>query len=125
VDGTWTVPTPPSPPAPTTKTMKGTWSANSDSGTWRADENRYDIYGASVNNATQGAYAGYGPFTGAWFFGSAPSAAVTGKQIISIRLYVGRVSGGSGSGVSVKFRPHPSTSRPSGRVTLQVPEHTA
>lgn len=125
VDGTWSVPTPPAPPAPTTKTTKQTWSANSDSGTWRADENRYDIYGASVYNVTQGAYGSYGPFTGAWFFGSAPSTAVTGKAIKSIRLYVGRVSGGSGGSVGVKFRPHTSTSRPSGRVSLQAPEYTA
>lgn len=125
INGTWTVPTPPAPPAPTTKTSKQTWSANSDSGTWRADEGRYDIYGASVNNVTQGAYSSHGPFTGAWFFGSAPSTAVTGKAIKSIRLYVGRVSGGSGSSVGVKFRPHISTSRPSGRVSLQAPEYTA
>lgn len=125
VPGTWTVPTPPAPPAPKAKTIKGTWSATSDSGTWRADENRYDIYGASVNNVTQGAYRGYGPFTGAWFFGNSPSASVNGKTIKSIRLYIGRVSGGSGSGVSVRFRPHTSTSRPGGRVTLQTPEHIA
>lgn len=125
VPGTWTIPVPPAPPAPKTQTVKGVWSATSDSGTWRADEGRYDIYGASVNNVTQGAYSGYGPFTGAWFFGSAPSTAVTGKTIKSIRLYVGRVSGGSGSGVGVRFRPHTSTSRPAGRVTLQAPEHLA
>lgn len=125
VKGTWTVPTPPPAPAPTAKTKKQAWSANSDSGTWRADEGRYDIYGASVNNVTQGAYSSHGPFTGAWFFGSAPSTAVTGKAIKSIRLYVGRVSGGSGGSVGVKFRPHTSTSRPSGRVSLQSPEYTA
>lgn len=124
-NGTWSVPTPPAAPTPSPITTKSAWSATSDSGTWRADENRYDIYGASVNNVTQGAYAGYGPFTGAWFFGSAPSTAVTGKSIKSIRLYVGRVSGGSGSSVGVKFKPHTSTSRPTGRVTLQTPEHTA
>lgn len=125
VDGTWTVPTPPAPPAPVIKTVKTAWSAQTDSGTWRADENRYDIYGASINNVTQGAYAGYGPFTGAWFFGTAPSAAVTGKTIKSIRVYCGRVAGGSGSSVGVRFRPHASASRPSGRVSLQTPEFIA
>ena len=83
VTGTWNFPTPPSAPAPVTKTTKETFnSSTSASGTWRADENKWDATSYYGSYATQGSYYGYGPFTGAWFFGALP----TGKKIKSMRL---------------------------------------
>ncbi|KIL46151.1 phage tail spike protein [Jeotgalibacillus campisalis] len=123
VTGTWSFPTPEPPPAPKPVTKKLTLSARSDSGTWRSDfGGKWDM---DPNNylyaVTQGKYSAYGPFTGAWFFGSTLSSTVSGKTIKSIRVKAKRLSGGSGGFISVKFRPHTSTTRPSGNVNFQSP----
>ncbi|MDE0581562.1 phage tail protein [Planococcus sp. A6] len=121
VTGTWNFPTPPSAPAPVTKTTKETFnSSTSASGTWRADENKWDATSYYGSYATQGSYYGYGPFTGAWFFGALP----TGKKIKSMRLYVSRKAGGVNAKVNVSFRPHTNASRPSGNVSMQSTWHS-
>lgn len=119
VKGSWTFPTPEAPPAPTPKEITKTYSANSGSGTWRADFGGMWDSGSNYGNAvTQGVWSGYGPFTGALIFGSGPSTDVTGKTIKRIRLQITRLSGGVYAAQNVVIRPHGSTSRPSGNVSL-------
>lgn len=125
ITGSWTFPTPPAAPTPIGVTSKLTLSANGDSGTYRTDFGGMWDSGSNYGNyATQGKWGAYGTFTGAWFFDSTLPTTVSGKTIKSIRVYATRVSGGSGSAVSVKFRPHTNASRPSGNVSLSAPEYS-
>ncbi|MDF2010189.1 phage tail spike protein [Priestia megaterium] len=96
------------PPAPeTTKTFSST---SGDS--WR-DNFGGQWYGQ--NEVVQGYWGGYGVYKGLWFFGSSPSTTVTGKTIKAMRLKVTRKSAGGASGaVTVYFKPHGYTSKPSG-----------
>lgn len=96
------------PPAPeTTKTFSAT---SGDS--WR-DNFGGQWYGQS--EVVQGYWGGYGVYKGLWFFGSSPSTTVTGKTIKAMRLKVTRKSVGGASGaVTVYFKPHGYTSKPSG-----------
>ncbi|PKH09867.1 phage tail spike protein [Planomicrobium sp. MB-3u-38] len=126
VKGSWTFPIPPTPPAPTPVEATKTYSANSGSGTWRADFGGLWDSGSNYGNAvTQGSWSGYGPFTGAFIFGTAPSSDVTGKTIKRIRLQITRLSGGTYAAQNVVIRPHGSTSRPSGNVSLQSVNYAA
>lgn len=124
VTGSWSYPTPPAPPAPITKTVTTKWTANSDSGTWRTDYAAWDIY-ASANQVTQGSYAGNGAFRGAWFFGTGVASTLTGKTIRRIRIYMRRERGGASGTVAARIRPHTSSSRPSGNVSVQSPSYNA
>lgn len=125
VTGTWSFPTPEAPPAPSPVTTTQKWNSRSDSGTWRSDfGGKWDTDAATYRDtATQGSWAGFGPFTGSFFFGSGPSSAVTDKSIKRIRIYMKRISGGSGGAVKVTLRPHTSNTRPSGNVSLQSPSY--
>lgn len=126
VKGSWTFPAPPAPPAPTPVEATKTYSANSGSGTWRADFGGLWDSGSNYGNAvTQGSWSGYGPFTGAFIFGTAPSSDVTGKTIKRIRIQITRLSGGVYAAQNVVIRPHGSTSRPSGNVSLQSLNYAA
>lgn len=126
VKGSWTFPTPPAPPTPTPVEITKKYSANSGSGTWRADFGGIWDTGSSYGNAvTQGKWSGYGPFTGALIFGSAPSADVTGKTIKRIRVQLTRLSGGVYAAQNVVIRPHLSTSRPGVNVSLQSTNYAA
>lgn len=98
--------TPPAPPETTT-----VWDSTSGD-SWR-DNFGGQWYGQ--NEVVQGYWGGYGVYKGLWMFGTAPSSAVTGKTIKSMRLYVKRNSSGGNSGdVKCYFRPHAYTSKPSG-----------
>ncbi|MCM3155611.1 poly-gamma-glutamate hydrolase family protein [Priestia megaterium] len=98
--------TPPAPPETTT-----VWNSTSGD-SWR-DNFGGQWYGQ--NEVVQGYWGGYGVYKGLWMFGTAPSSAVTGKTIKSMRLYVKRNSSGGNSGdVKCYFRPHAYTSKPSG-----------
>lgn len=98
--------TPPAPPETTT-----VWNSTSGD-SWR-DNFGGQWYGQ--NEVVQGYWGGYGVYKGLWMFGTAPSSAVTGKTIKSMRLYVKRNNSGGNSGdVTCYFRPHGYTSKPSG-----------
>ncbi|KYD04272.1 hypothetical protein B4119_3344 [Parageobacillus caldoxylosilyticus] len=113
-NGAYTPPPPPTTTSVWTSTGGDSWRDNFG-GQW---------YG--TGEVVQGYWGGYGIYKGLWFFGSAPSSAVTGKTIKSMRLYVTRnASGGNSGAVTVYFRPHTYTSRPSGNPSFLSPYTTA
>jgi phage minor structural protein len=102
-------PEPPPPPPP--QEVVKSWWANS-AANWRPDYsgqwNGYDGY------PSQGAWNGWGPYRGYWFFGDSVRSAVAGKTIKRIRVYVTRLnSGGYSSGQRTIIRAHGYSSRPS------------
>ncbi|MCM3639691.1 poly-gamma-glutamate hydrolase family protein [Priestia aryabhattai] len=112
--GNYVVPAPPE----TTKV----WDATS-ADSWR-DNFGGQWYGQ--NEVVQGYWGGYGKYRGLWFFGSSPSDTVKGKTIKRIRLYVERESkGGNSGGVTVYFKPHTYTSKPSGVPSLSSTSTTS
>jgi hypothetical protein len=70
---------------------------------------------AGDSNLYQGDY-GYGDSKGAWFYGTGPTAALTGATVLSCKIRVGRKSGGSYSPQTVHLYLHDSRSRPAGDV---------
>lgn len=126
IRGSWSFPVPPAPPAPTPTETTTKWAARSDSGTWRADfGGLWDSSSNYGNSAAQGTWSGYGPFTGAFFFGSNLPSAVTGKNIKRIRVQISRQTGGVYAEQNVVIRPHLSATRPTGNVAAQSPSHVA
>lgn len=96
----------------------GTWTATS-ADSWRTVYNSW----RGDNTVRQGQWTdsggSYGLHTGLWFFGTAPSTTVTGKTIKSMRILVKRKStGGYGGDVTVYFRNHNYTSKPSGQPSV-------
>lgn len=126
IRGSWTFPVPPTPPSPTPTEVTKTYSANSDSGTWRADYGGLWDSGSNYGNSvTQGSWSGYGPFTGAFFFGSTLPTDVTGKTIKRIRVQITRQTGGVYAEQNVVIRPHLSPTRPTDNVAPQSVSHIA
>ena len=86
------------------------------SGSWR------DAYGGwrtDNNYVYQGEWNEYGHHKGLWFFGSALSNELQGKNIKRMRIYCTRRNeGGNAGDVYVEFRYHNYTSRPSGEPSL-------
>lgn len=63
----------------------------------------------------QGAGYGYGPHSGLWFYGTAPSSALAGKHVTRCRVYVPRHDGGGANGVTtIHVVAHGYSSRPGG-----------
>lgn len=97
--------TPPKPPAPTQYTK--TWNSTG-SGSYR---------GTSWDTAkvAQGQWQSYGLNEGMWFFGSTLKSTISGKTIVSARIYVTRNnSSGTSSTQTATFRPHNYATRPAG-----------
>jgi hypothetical protein len=92
---------------------KTTQSWNSVSG--RSYRSSYVVGWRSEADVRQGQWQGYGLHTGCWFFGSAPSTAVTGKTITQMRITLTRLSTGGNSGAMTYYiHPHAYTSQPAG-----------
>ncbi|MCM3616668.1 phage tail protein [Sutcliffiella horikoshii] len=109
------------PPPDTTNEWNTTGSPRGDA--WRP---QFGGQWWGDGSVVQGGWAGFGAYKGLWLFGNAPSNAVTGKIIKSIRIFVTRKSSGGNSGaVSCTFRPHTYTSRPNGEPSYQSPTTTA
>jgi hypothetical protein len=105
-----------SPPAPPETTT--TWNSSTTSATYRLDFNYWDD-DTFNNQVLQGYWGGYGLYEGCWFFGTGVKSAVQGTTIKKMRLYVTRLSsGGYSSGVTVTFRYHNYSARPSGNPSL-------
>ena len=99
-------PTPPPPPPPQPKTS--TWTST-DSESWRPNFGGQWYGGRDV---IQGAWAGYGVYEGYWFFDDKVRAAVAGKSISRIRVYMTRNnSGGISGAVPVYIRAHQYSTR--------------
>lgn len=104
---------------PTTGTTTEEWSSTD------SDSYQPNSWDSTTDDVLQGQWGSAGPYWGAWFFGSAPSTAVTGKTIKQIRIYVTRANNsGSGSGVPIHFRMHSYTSEPSGSPGFSGTPHT-
>lgn len=100
---------------PTTVTI-----AASSGDSWR-DNFGGQWYGQ--NEVVQGKWGSYGIYRGLWFF-SLPS--LTGKTITKMRMYVHRKNaGGNAAPVTMYFKPHTYTSKPSGAPSYQSPQTTA
>lgn len=113
--------TQPPPIAVSEKTESWTQSASES---WRPQNNGWSA-ASTGTDVIQGYWSGYGKYYGLWFFGSAPSTAVTGKSIKQIRIWVQRKTSGGVSGlVPIVFRPHGYTSKPAGQPTMLSAWHT-
>lgn len=67
----------------------------------------------------QGAGYGYGPHTGLWFYGTAPSSTLAGKTITRCRVYVPRRNGGGVNGPTpLHVVAHGYGSRPGGQPSV-------
>lgn len=97
----------------------GSWSAQ-DSGTYALDDNVWD---STTSEAIQGQWNQYGPYKGAWFFGSGPSNTVTGKNVTRVRIRFNRNPSGYSSAVPVVLRTHGYTSQPAGEPSLSSSGH--
>ncbi|WP_053073823.1 phage tail protein [Bacillus sp. LL01] len=124
IHATFTYPTTTPVTPPSAPETKNTWSST---GSPKGDAWRPQFGGQWWNDGSvvQGGWGGLGAYSGLWLFGSAPSNAVTGKTIKSMRLYVERKAGGNSGNVNVTFRPHTYTSRPSGQPSYQSPSTQA
>ncbi|MBN8881923.1 MAG: hypothetical protein J0H73_06360 [Salana multivorans] len=117
-DGSGSAPPPPPPPPPRTGENEFAAVESSTYGTasgWRR-------YGDSVR---QWRYSSEAPSTGAWFYGSRPTA-LRGKTITRARVYVpARVRVGSyNAPLAINLYRHTSGTRPSGDVTRVAGPHS-
>lgn len=112
------------PTSPTTTETTQSWNQTA-SESWRPQFSGQWSGGSTGSDVIQGYWSGYGKYFGLWFFGSAPSTAVTGKTIKQIRVWVQRKSSGGVSGsVPLVFRPHGYSSKPAGQPTMLSAWHT-
>jgi hypothetical protein len=75
---------PPTTPNSGSNTFNAVDSGSFRNGGWRND----------TGNVIQGDWTGSGRNAGAWFYGDAIKTTLTGKTVVSARLYVPRISGG-------------------------------
>lgn len=101
--------TPPTPPPPPETTQE--WSQTATD-SWHEG---YNVWDNTTDDPLQGKYGSAGRYRGCWFFGTAPSNAVTGKTIKRIRVYLKRANNsGSSASQTAVIRPHTYTSKPAG-----------
>lgn len=112
------------PPPITVSEKTDSWNQTA-SESWRPQFSGQWSGSSTGSDVIQGYWSGYGKYYGLWFFGSAPSTAVTGKTIKQIRIWVQRKSSGGVSGsVPIVFRPHGYTTKPAGQPTMLSAWHT-
>ena len=89
------IPSPPGAPTVGTLNVAAAWS-----GSWDQGRSTWD---SAVANPSQGLWASYGPFIGAWFYGDG-FAAVTGTQVTGCRIRLGARRRQGRHGALVNFR---------------------
>jgi hypothetical protein len=105
-------PTVPYSPIPTPTTQVVTFTANSVASyrgsSWRTDR----------SEPIQGDYGGYGLNTGCWFYGTKVYDALKGAEVLGLKVYMKRVSGGDFSKRQGTIWAHNAADRPSGAPSL-------
>lgn len=104
---------------PSTSDIISTWNSSSGE-SYRPSGWRND------NDVRQGEWSGNGIHRGLWFFGDAPSSAVTGRTIKRMRVFLTRkAAGGYSSAQTVYIRSHNYASQPTGEPSLSNEYATA
>jgi hypothetical protein len=111
-------PTQPTPipivsPVPVPSTHTVTFTAN------RAVSYRGSSWRTDRSEPIQGDYGGYGLNTGCWFYGTKIHDALQGAEVIGLRIYLSRVSGGDFAKRQGAFYVHNHTDQPAGAPSLQ------
>jgi hypothetical protein len=105
-------PTPPISPTPAPTVQTVTFTAN-DVASYRGSNWRTDR-----TEAIQGDYGGYGLNTGCWFYGTKIYDGLQGAEILGLKLYMVRASGGDFAKRQGTIWAHDHASQPSGAPSL-------